>query len=190
MGTTNQGTVLLVMDIQKKMMEFNPNPAPLLANIEKVVAGARAANITVVYVVLGFRPGYPDINPVNKNFAAIRESGGLFIAGSEGAEIHPAAAPLPEDIIVTKKRISAFAGSDLDIVLRSLKAEQLIITGYATSGIVLNTVREAADKDYSLIVLSDGCADSDQETHEFLMTKIFPRQAEIKTTAEWLATIG
>jgi nicotinamidase-related amidase len=51
-------------------------------------------------------------------------------------------------------------------------------------------VREAADKDYRLSVLSDGCADMDPEVHSVLLNKVFPRQAEVLTTAQWAAGLA
>jgi nicotinamidase-related amidase len=51
--------------------------------------------------------------------------------------------------------------------------------------VVLSTVREAADKDYRLTVLADGCADGDEEVHRVLTTKVFPRQADVLTIEEW-----
>ena len=182
-------TVLLVMDIQRKMMESLPDSALLLKNIKTAIEGARAAGIPVVHVKLSFRPGYPEISANNRGFSQLKQSGGLFTETHEGTAIHDEVAPLPGEIIVTKKRISAYACSDLAVVLSALNATHLVITGYATSGIVLNTVRESADKDYILSVLSDGCADSDKEVHEFLMTKIFPRQADVLTAAEWVAQL-
>jgi len=64
-----------------------------------------------------------------------------------------------------------------------------VLTGLSTSGVVLSTVREAADKDFRLTVLSDGCGDMDNEVHTVLLTKVFPRQAEVLTTAEWIAVL-
>jgi nicotinamidase-related amidase len=58
-------------------------------------------------------------------------------------------------------------------------------SGIATSGVVLSTLREAADKDYQLTILSDCCADGDEEVHRVLISKIFPRQAEVITVEEW-----
>jgi nicotinamidase-related amidase len=51
----------------------------------------------------------------------------------------------------------------------------------------LSTIREAADKDFRLTVLSDGCADMDAEVHQVLLGKIFPRQADVMTVQEWAA---
>jgi len=61
----------------------------------------------------------------------------------------------------------------------------LVLCGIATSGVVLSTLREAADKDYQVTVLSDLCADMDSEVHRVLLEKVFPRQAAVVTTAEW-----
>ena len=76
-------------------------------------------------------------------------------------------------------RVSAFAGSDLEVILRSLRIDTLVLTGIATSGVVLSTLREAADKDYGLVVLSDACLDADPEVQRVLIEKLFPRQADV-----------
>ena len=56
----------------------------------------------------------------------------------------------------------------------------------ATSGVVLSTVRQAADLDYRLVVLADGCLDADPEVHRVLTEKVFPRQADVLTVADWI----
>jgi nicotinamidase-related amidase len=100
-------------------------------------------------------------------------------------EIHPAIAPQPTDIVVTKRRISAFSGSDLDVVLRAQDISHLVLCGIATSGVVLSTLREAADKDYQLTVLADCCVDSDEEVQHVLLSKVFPQQAEVIQAEVW-----
>jgi nicotinamidase-related amidase len=70
--------------------------------------------------------------------------------------------------------------------LRSFGIQHIVLTGIATSGVVLSTLREAADKDYRITVLADCCADGDEEVHRVLTTKVFPRQADVLTLAEWL----
>jgi nicotinamidase-related amidase len=72
-------------------------------------------------------------------------------------------------------------------VLRALEVDHLVLAGIATSGVVLSTLREAADRDFRLTVLADGCADGDAEVHRVLTEKVFPRQAEVTTVAEWAA---
>ncbi len=60
----------------------------------------------------------------------------------------------------------------------------LVLIGAATSGVVLSTLREAADRDYRLTVLADGCLDADEEVHRVLHDKVFPRQAEVVSVDE------
>ncbi|HTS97445.1 MAG TPA: cysteine hydrolase [Streptosporangiaceae bacterium] len=180
-------TVFLVMDVQRGVVErFGDDPG-YLPRLARAVTAARAAGVPVIYVTVGFRPGYPEVSARNRVFAAVAAAG-RFAAGDPAAEIDPAVAPQPGDHLVTKRRVSAFAGSDLEVLLRGLGADTLVLTGIATSGVVLSTVRQAADLDYRLVVLADACLDADPEVHRVLTEKVFPRQAEVLTAAQWEAT--
>jgi nicotinamidase-related amidase len=143
----------------------------------------------VIYVTAAFRAGYPEISPRNKTFAAITGTGRLTDA-DPATSVHPAIAPAPGEVIVTKRRVSAFAGSDLEVVLRAAGTTTLVLAGIATSGVVLSTLRQAADLDYQIIVLEDGCLDADPEVHAVLTQKVFPRQADVTTIAAWTATLN
>jgi nicotinamidase-related amidase len=189
--TTNQhsSTALLVMDIQAGFLDRVLNPDGLKQAIPAAIDAARKAGIPVFYVVVGFRKGLPEVNPRNKSFGALRQNPAYAAGLEEPIQIEPVVKPLPGEVVITKRRISAFAGSDLDVVLRAHNIHHLVLTGISTSGVVLSTLREAADKDYSLTVLSDGCSDGDAEVHNVLVTKVFPRHAAILTAAEWVASI-
>jgi len=140
-------------------------------------------------VVVRFRPGYQEINPRNFSFSRIPQ-GKAFIEGDPGAEIHPDVAPQAGDAIITKRRVSAFTGSDLEVVLRSLGAENLVLTGISTSGVVLSTLRQAADMDYRITVLEDLCVDTDPEVHKMLTQKIFPKQATVISAETWMGQLA
>ncbi len=177
---------LLVMDVQEAIVQrFGDRPG-YLDRIAQAIAAARGAGIPVVYVTVGFRPGHPEVSARNKSFAAIASSQ-AYTEADPAARIHPAIAPRPADLVVTKRRVSAFAGSDLDVLLRGLDVSTLVLAGIATSGVVLSTLRQAADLDYRLVVLADGCLDADDEVHGVLTEKVFPRQAEVLTIADWIA---
>jgi nicotinamidase-related amidase len=181
----NKNTALLVMDMQAPIVGMLPANAAPTVNAAKAIAHARSNNIPVMYVVVGFRQGMPEVSSRNKGFAASKEK--LANADMNAwMKIDAAVAPQPNDIIVTKRRISAFTGSDLAVVLSAFDIKHLVLTGIATSGVVLSTLREAADKDYALTVLSDACADADEEVHRVLTTKVFTRQAAVMTTDEWI----
>jgi nicotinamidase-related amidase len=178
-------TALLIMDIQGSIVERVVGDAEqLLGAIERAATAARASGLPVVYVRVAFRPGNPEVNPNNRIFAALSDR--AFSEDAPGTQIHRAVAPRSGDIMVTKKRVSAFAGSDLDMVLRAQGVSQLVLTGIATSGVVLSTLRQAADMDYGLTVLRDGCADADPEVHRVLLDKVFARQADVLTADEWI----
>jgi nicotinamidase-related amidase len=180
---------LLVMDIQNGVVDrFAEQVGPLLSTLAETASAAREAGVPLVYVRVAFRVGAPEISPKNQTFSNLARAGTMG-DGDEATQIHSAVAPQPGDIVVTKRRVSAFAGSDLDVVLRSLDVDALVLAGIATSGVVLSTLRQAADLDFGLTLLRDGCVDADEEVHRVLMDKVFPRQAVVELAAEWVARL-
>jgi len=141
----------------------------------------------VIHVQVGFRPGFPEVHTRNQLFGAIKSSAQWqqIFQGSAGA-IHPALEPQPGEIVVTKHRVSAFAGTDLQMILRANEIDTLILFGIATSGVVLSTLLEASDADYRLIAVKDCCADQDPEVHACLIDKVFPRRATVVASAALL----
>jgi nicotinamidase-related amidase len=183
-------SALLVMDFQTLTVDnYAAGAEALLDRTAKLIAAARTTGMRVIHVVVGFRPGYPEVSDRNATFKGLKASG-AFAAGAENAKIHPAVAPLAEEIVVTKHRVSAFAGTDLDLMLRANGIETLILTGIVTSGVVLSTLRHAADADYRLLVVGDCCSDGDEEAHRVLLEKVFPWQATITTAAGLAQAIG
>lgn len=167
------------MDFQTAIVDgFAPDKDALLGRTASLIAAARKGGMRVVYVIVGFRAGYPEVSPSNQSFAPIRESG-RFAGGSAGTEVHAAVAPQGDEVIVTKHRVSAFTGTDLDMILRANGVQTLVLAGIATSGVVLSTVRHAADADYRLVVVEDCCADRDEEVHRVLTGKVFARQTTV-----------
>lgn len=166
-------SALLVMDYQDEITAHY-DTAVLVPRVKGVIAAARKASIPVIFVVVGFRPGHPEVSPANKGFSALKQSGRLV-----NPKVLAALEPLPEEPVTIKKRISAFAGSDLDVLLRGCGARHLILCGISTSGVVLSTVRAAGDMDFELTVIADCCADGDAEVHNLLLQKVFPRQARV-----------
>jgi nicotinamidase-related amidase len=156
-------TAVLSMDLQVGIVSVYVKDQELLSRAANVLQRARASGMRIIHVIVGFRPNLPEVSTRNLLFAAIKSSPQhqRLFQGPAGA-IHPAVAPEADDIVITKHRVSAFAGTDLEMILRANDIETLVLFGIATSGVVLSTLREAADADYRLVVVKDCCADLDQ----------------------------
>lgn len=185
MSDIHANMALLVMDMQAGIVTRYVQGGDFFTSMHTALDAAHAASLPVIYVTVAFRPGYPEISPRNQIFAAVKQRQSSSSAQATTMEIHSAIAPQPTDIVVTKRRISAFSGSDLEVVLRAQDISHLVLCGIATSGVVLSTLREAADKDYQLTVLADCCVDNDEEVQRVLLSKVFPQQAEVIPASDW-----
>ena len=99
---THSHTALLVMDMQVGIVKRFAQTGDFLTLTSTAITSARAASIPVIYVVVSFRPGYPEISPRNKSFSVIKQQQSSSSAPMMTPEIHPAIAPVPTDIVVTK----------------------------------------------------------------------------------------
>jgi nicotinamidase-related amidase len=182
-------SVLILLDFQQSIVETQG-----FAGTQSLSAAcsaaryARLGHIPIVFVVVQFRPGHPEVAGANRTFVGVRSAGALLDA-DEASQLHPALARRADEPVVVKRRVGAFCGTELQVLLRAMRAEHLVLAGIATSGVVLSTVRTAADLDYRLTVLQDACADPDNEVHRVLMEKVFAKQASVVTTGEWSSAL-
>jgi len=172
-------SALLVMDFQTAVLpRLGDKAGPIVEHAAALLAAVRGAGIPVIHIVVGFRPGYPELNPRNTTFAALAKMG-ILQTLTPGEDILPALAPREAEPVVQKHRVGAFTGTELDMILRAKGVETLIIAGIATSGVVLSTVRHAADADYQIVIVEDCCADADEEVHRVLTQKVFARHTVV-----------
>jgi nicotinamidase-related amidase len=178
-------TALLVMDYQAGVLEMLPDAEPLLDRAARAIDHVRAQGGEVGFVRVAFKDSDLDALPPSSPMAArLGTLGDRLHDKSPATQIHERVAPARGDIVVRKTRVGAFSTTDLESQLHARAITTLILAGVSTSGVVLSTVRDAADRDYRLFVLADGCADRDDEVHEVLLGKVFPRQAEVITVAD------
>lgn len=182
-------TALIIGDIQRGITGAYPFARQVVPPLTELLPRARAAGVLVVFVRLAFRANRADLPPGNALFSTFFEAREIFHEGMAGTEID-----LPvhdEDVVVLKRRASAFAGTDLELVLRAHAVDTVAVAGVATGAMVAATCYDAADRGYRITVLRDGCADSDPTVHEFFMDKVFPSRAhEVVSCASWLADSG
>lgn len=180
------------MDLQAGIASLYLKEQPeLLPHAASVLNRARTAGFTIIHIRVGFRPQLPEVSARNSLFNALRTSPQhqQLFEGANG-EIHPLLGPQGDDIVVTKHRVSAFAGTDLRMILRAKGIETLVLFGVATSGVVLSTLLDASDEDYRLVVIKDCCADSDPEVHATLIERLFPRRSTVISASEFENTFA
>jgi nicotinamidase-related amidase len=182
-------TAVLSMDLHAGIVAiYTPGDAGYLDRVSGVLHAARNRGLRVMHVKVGFRPGFPEVSEKNALMNAIRsdpQRQQLF--QGPAAEIHAAAAPAGEEVVITKHRVSAFSGTDLEMILRAQEIDTLVLLGIATSGVVLSTAVEAFDKDFQVVVIGDCCADLEPELHQALVEKLFPKRGKVISSADFVS---
>ena len=169
---------------------------PVLANATALLAVARAAGAMVAYANADHRPDHGTaartlrdtdnrLRPLTVENRAESHKPAI-VRGTPEARVVAALAPTGTDYIVTKHRWSAFHGTYLDLALRARGADTLLLCGGSTDVGIAATAFAARDFDYNLLIISDACTSPEQDNHAQFMTRIFPRMARVRTTAEVL----
>jgi len=178
---------LLSMDCQAGIVElYTKNDESFVQRAAAALEAARTAQMKVIHVQVGFRPNFPEISARNPLFSSIKTSAQhqQMFQGPKGA-IHPALAPRADEVVVTKHRVGAFTGTDLDMILRANEIGTTVLVGIATSGVVLSTLVAAFDLDYRVVIVKDACADVDRDLHDCLINKFFPTRASVISVSEF-----
>lgn len=183
-------TAVLLIDLQKEVLDEKgtlrgdlPKVAStLLAAVGELLRWARERQLPVIWIRMAFRPGYVDAPRSIR--ATASEMAGRLVDGSWGAELVDGMDRRDGDIIITKKRPSAFFGTDLDFVLRGLGVDRLIVAGTSTNWAVESTIRDADSLDYKIVVAQEATGARMGEHHEPALRSIGSRFAEVKTVKD------
>jgi nicotinamidase-related amidase len=196
----SRNVALLLIDLQHEwfdqsggLVDYAPsNASHLLEAVADLVTSARSASAPIIWVRLAFRPGH---------FDAVRDSvsrrRGTLVEGTRGAELVDGLGRAVTDVVVTKRRPSAFYATDLEIVLRGLGVQRLVVGGMATNWAVESTVRDGHTRDYQILVVREATGSSDPELHEASLRSMAAVYARVMTLREtlsrrhlWDATAG
>ncbi len=177
-------TAFLTLDVQTALVGFYAKE-DFLGAVRSLLACARNLNATVIHVKVGFRPGFPEVSERNRLFSSLAKNPDYAkMLNTELFNLHPALGVRLEEPVVAKSRISAFEGTDLEVLLRSKGIDTLVLFGIITSGVVLSTALEAMDQDYRVLIVRDACADSDPELHACLLDRLLAKRTDVVTTAQ------
>ena len=182
-------TALLIIDMQRDFLEpggFGEtlgNDVSLLtravAPCAAVLAAARAAGILVVHTREGHLDDLSDAPPAkiargapSRRIGDPGPMGRILIRGEAGHDIIPALYPLDDEIVIDKPGKGAFYATEFGDILQKYGVENLLVCGVTTEVCVNTTVREANDRGYRCVVLSDCCASYFPEFHEMGLNMI------------------
>ena len=201
MSINTSKSALLIMHYQNGLVRpegifaFSGTPAQVekhncLEKTAAVLTASREAGVTVIYVNIAYRPGFPELKkPTYPLIESIQERG-AFLRGSWDADVPDELKPEPSDIIVINFDSSAFSHTDLDCILRAKDIKQLFLAGIATNWIVESTTRYGAELGYDITVLEDCCQGFTDELHEFAITQTLPFYAVIMKSPDFIADLG
>lgn len=167
-----KSTALLIIDMQRDFLEpggfgemLGNDVSQLRRTIEpnrRLLAAWRALDLTVIHTREGHRPDLLDLHPAKKVrgrgkccIGDIGPMGRILVRGQPGHDLIPELYPLPNEVVIDKPGKGAFYATDLESVLREHHIRQLVVTGVTTEVCVNTTVREANDRGYDCLVLSD-----------------------------------
>lgn len=153
--------------IRVGLRESDPRRDQVVEAAGRLLAGARVQGWPIVHVRIAFRPDYADC-PRNTEIFRRTIALGAVRDGEWGSAFLDALAPLPREneFVITHSRISAFAGTALELLLRLWRVDTLLLAGVATHSVVEGTTRDAADRGFEVLVAADACAAADPQVHQ------------------------
>lgn len=159
-----------------------------LDRVQSLLASARTAGVPIFHVRVGFSDDYREQPAHSPLFGPARKNQ-VFRMGTWNTEFHPQAQPAPAEAVIQKHRVSAFYGTPLDLTLRNLGVDTLLIAGVATDLAVQSAAREAHDRGYRVTVVGDCCASTSDRDHDDAL-RLLAKVATVWTLADVQSELG
>jgi nicotinamidase-related amidase len=190
LGGGRTATALLLIDIQNEVMHPDGQlrgdlPAAadrLIHATRQLVAWAREKGHPVIWVRMAFRPGMVDAGRGVRMNTSV--TAGRLVDGTWGAEILDGLGRQPDDVVITKKRSSAFFNTDLDFVLNGLGVGRVVVGGTSTNWAIESTVRDGDSRDLEMIVVREATASRMADLHEPSLRSMASRYARVVSLNE------
>jgi gluconolactonase len=191
---------LIIQDMQNDVIieggAFADSGAPahataqnVVANVADLAAACRSSGVPVIHVWYLVEEGATGLKQNAPLFQGVKESGGL-VRGSWGAAPADGLEPADGDHVVEKMRMNGFYETRLDILLRGLGVETILITGAWTNMSIEHTARHGADAGYEVVVVSDGTSTISEEWHHAALNYAMNNVGKVATCAEIKSALG
>jgi nicotinamidase-related amidase len=195
-------TALLIIDMQRDFCDLQgymhmrgddvSAARAIIPIISKVRSASRDKGIKVIYTREGHRPNLSDLPASKRLKTALAGAeigshgplGRLLVRGEPGWDFVPELLPEHDEVVIDKPGTGAFHGTDLQHVLITSGIENLILTGVTTGVCVTSTAREATDRGFNVLVLSDCCAEPDQINHDIAIRLLMIEDGYIATVGQ------
>jgi gluconolactonase len=193
-------SALIIQDLQNDVIiaggAFADSGAPAHATSQNVVANvrgladaARAAGVPVIHVWYVVEPGAPGLRLNAPLFEGVKEANAL-VRGTWGAAPADGLEPQEGDFVVEKMRMNGFYDTKLDILLRGLEVDTVVVTGAWTNMSIEHTARHGADAGYRMVVASDGTSTVDDDWQRAALEYAMTNVASVATCGEIAAAFG
>ena len=193
-------SALIIQDLQNDVIgeggAFADSGAPahaksqnVVENVKRLADAARQAGMPVVHVHYIVEEGAPGLKQNAPLFIGVKEANAL-VRGSWGAAPVDGLEPQPGDHVVEKMRMNGFYDTRLDILLRGLGAETIVITGAWTNMSIEHTARHGADAGYEVLVVSDGTSTTGDEWQQAALNYAMTNVARVVSTEEAVQALG
>jgi nicotinamidase-related amidase len=194
-------TALIIVDMENDFLEpgaplETPAGRTMVPTLKRVLSFCREQGVHIIYTTHAHRRNGYDMGRFADLWPQVRNRTGL-VDGESGIEIYPELAPRADEIVIKKHRYSAFYGTDLEIILRGLGVETVVITGVTTENCCHATARDALFRDYKVVFLSDATATFDypdvgqgkmsaDEVHQATLVVLAVSTAHVMTANEFM----
>jgi gluconolactonase len=193
-------SALVIQDMQNDVIieggAFAESGAPAhaiaqnaVANVADLAAACRAAGVPVIHIWYIVEAGAAGLRQNAPLFQGVKEADAL-VRGTWGAAPAEGLEPQDGDHVVEKMRMNGFYETRLDILLRGLGTEQLIISGAWTNMSIEHTARHGADAGYEVVVASDGTSTTGEEWQNAALNYAMTNVAKVATCGEIKAALG
>lgn len=160
-----------------------------IENTQDALKASRETGVFVIYVNIGYRPGYPEFPPDIGGIAGHVKETKAFLKGSWGDEPVDELKPLENETIIFNSSSNAFCYTDLELILRNRGIKNLVLTGMCTNWVVESTAREALNRCYSAYILEDCCNSWNRAMHDWAIKNILPSFATISNSKAYIEAL-
>ena len=190
-----KSTALILIDMINAVAKGNgppynvpPNRQGVINNFVRLVAHCREVGAPIIYITTYRRA---DNSDAPKTIADVGGGGGAaMLEGTPAVEVIDELAPQDGDYIVVKPRFSAYYGTNMESILKSLGTETILVGGISTQRSVEGTARDAKNRDTQCVVVSDCCTAGEEDVHQMTIDSVLPLLVRVRNTDEVIAALS